>query len=145
MKNLVLGAVLAMGVALGSWSLPRAQADHPHCHGGGYGAGFGAGYGGYSAGYGGYGVGHLGHGHSHYSGSRVVYGYSGLVPGYLAAPPVVYRGGYAPYSPYGGAVNGIYGNGMYRSSLGGLGYSNFGVGPSIVIGGPNGGGIRIGL
>ena len=149
MRNLWLAATLAIGVAVGGWSLPKAEADHPHCD---HGHGYSAGYHGHShAGYG-----HRGGYHSHgYGADYGPYGtgYGSSYGVYRVAPRVsianVYQGGYAPYyqrdyfrggyapyysgySPYGlGSGLGV---GVYSSGYRGLGYSNFG-GPSVSIGG----------
>jgi len=122
MRSLWLAATLALGVALGGWSLPQAQAEHgrgsghnhghsQHGHHGNHGHHGGHGHHGHDCHYG---HGHHGHGHYGHYGS----GYGN-----------VYYGGYAPY--YGGLPGGI---GIYSSGYRGLGYSNLRVGPSLGVG-----------
>ena len=152
MRNLWLAATLAIGVAVGGWSLPKAQAGHPHCdHGHGYSAGY-HGHGhhghshhggyhshGYGADYGPYGTGYG----SSYGVYRVaprisvanVYG--GGYPSYYRSGYSPYYGGYSPYysgyAPYGlGSGLGV---NVYSSGYRGLGYSNFGTGTGVSIGG----------
>lgn len=134
MKNLVLSAVLALGLMAAGVGLGSAQAQyghHGHCgsnYGGGYGAGYGGGYG------------------SYYRPSVPVYnsgyGYGGYSAGYGSyrnVPPVVlgqiYNQPVYRSMPYSSNFGGYYGSGYN-----GMGYSNFGTGygagygPSISIG-----------
>ena len=110
MRSLWLAATLAVGVALGSWSLPQAQAEH---------------------GSSGHNHGHSQHGHSshhHHGHHHHHYGHGHYGSGY-GSYGNVYYGGYAPY--YGGLRNGVR---IYSSGYRGLGYSNLRVGPSLGVG-----------
>lgn len=88
MKPLMLAAVAAVGLAIGSFATPQS-AEAGGCYRGGYGYGPGPGYG-YNVGYG------VGYGR----------GYGGL----YAAPPraTFYRGGYG-YGGYGYGSRAFYG------------------------------------
>jgi hypothetical protein len=100
MKKLWLAAALAIGVSLGGWSLPKAEAGHGHCGNNGYGS----------------------HYHHRYGGGGYYGPYRSYSSGYVA--PRVYRGIYSGgYAPYIGGGPSFYGSG-YR----GFGYSNFGYG-----------------
>jgi hypothetical protein len=137
MKNLWLAAALAVSITLGGLSMTQAQAGHGHHGGCGYG-GYNAGYGGYTAGYGGYVPAYGG-----YRSGYGVYGPSRVVVGRVYTGGPYYGGGFSPYygsrySPYYGGLGTGLGVGVYGSGYRGLGYSNFGVGPSIRFGSPFG-------
>ena len=129
MRSLWLAAALAAGVALGGWNLPQVRAgdghghnNHGHSqHGNHYGHGHQSHY-------------HAGHNHGNYGYGNYGRGNYGQYRSGYGTYGNVYYGGYAPYggySPYGGLRNGT---SIYSSGYRGLGYSNFGVGPSLGVG-----------